>query len=462
YYHWNNQLNVLMDADTVYMGVNLSRDSVEVEKRVFFPSRYLGGLRFSKIVDGVENELVFQPDRQKFRAFFNRERLIGQFYDGGREGTLEYRVLEGEEPRWFRAEVQLISEPSSGHIKASIVLKNVDEEIRERERLKNEAEQDAMTEIYNHAAAERRITEILARDTGERCCFLVVDLDDLRKINSELGHPEGDRALRAIADCMRGRFRKSDIIGRIGGDEFVALLRNVPEQEQLQLAISGFMHRLGKVKIGPKNDRLVRVSVGGALGTAGVDDYETLYHQADLALYYVKAMGKNAFKLYEPELEKREFCYQPQSTVTLAEAEWNDSPELKRLLHAVTAYCPLVISANLTQNTYCIMEYKTFKTQKAKEDGSYDQLIQDGASTFHSGDREGFLRCFLRENLLRAYQEGERMVEHEGRQLGDDGIYRISRTVAILSEDEETGDICEISFTHVFSSAVKGAEEELL
>lgn len=458
YEQWNHRLNVLMDEDTVYMGVNLSQDVIEVEKRINSQIRYVGGRRFSETVDKVEEEMIYQPDRLKFRAFFNRERLIGQFFDGSEERILEYRAMEKKEARWFRAEVQLIREPSSGHVKASIVIRNVDGELRERERLKNEAQQDAMTEIYNHATAERLIKEVLEKNTGERCCFLVIDLDDLREINSQLGHPEGDRALKAIAACMKARFRKSDIIGRFGGDEFVVLLRNVPETEQLQVAISSFMYRLGQVKIGPQRDRLVRVSVGGAVGRAGRDDLKTLYHQADLALYYVKAMGKNGFKLYEPELEKRKFCYHPRSTAALAEMDWTNSEEFRRLLHAVTAYYPLVISANLTKNTYYMMEYKEFETQKARDEGCYDRLIEDGASTFHSEDRESFLECFLRERLLESYSKGICVVEHTGRQLGDDGIYRMARTVAVLSQEEHTGNICEISFTHVTPSDVEKEE----
>ena len=451
YQRWNSRLNALMHEYTAYMEVNLSKDVIEAEGRHGQWEETSGGRCFSEALERMAGMGIFEEDRFNFRKFFHRERLLGQFLAGNMEGTLEYRTMMEGALQWYKAELQMVSDPFSGDVKASIMISNVDTDMREREHLKNVAERDAMTGLYNHAIAETLIRQVLELSTGERVCFLIIDLDDLRDINSTLGHPEGDRALIAIADCMRAQFRKTDILGRIGGDEFVVLLRNSPEISGLRSALSSFMRKLNEIMIGPLNDWSVHASVGGTIGTAGVDDFDTLYRQADLALFYTKAMGKNNFHMYVPELEKREFRYTYRSDASLADGHALDPMEIRKLLQAVSYYCPMVISINLTKKTYYMMEYMDYTTRNSKDEGNLTQLIEDGYNSFHPEDREEFRACFNQKNMMEAYERGERMIQHVGRQIGDDGIYRMMKTVAIFTKDGKTDDICVISFTHEIS-----------
>ena len=449
YQIWTSKLNALMDEHTAYMEVNLTRDVIENESWAEDVPQTSQETCFSKNVLEVARIRVAVEDAQSFRNFFNRERLMGAFYAGKKEDSLEYLALVSGQTMWHRVELQMVSDPFNGDIKASIVLSNVDFDKRERERLNREAERDALTGLYNRATAERLIRQILERDTGEKCCFLLIDLDDLCGINSALGHPEGDRALKAIAEAMMAQFGPGDILGRIGGDEFVALMRDMPDADRPHTVITGFMNRLTKVKIGPLRDQPVHVSVGGTMGTAGVDVFKNLYKQADLALFYTKATGKNALNFYVPGMEEREFLYQSRSTVSVMRPRWYESKEFKKLLEAMAAVFSLVISVNLTKNTYYMMEYMAYTTQKAKDDGSFDQLIADGAASFHPEDRQGFLDSFGREQLLKAHAQGRQVVAYTGRQLGDDGIYRKAQTIVIFVKDEDTDDICEITLAHV-------------
>lgn len=449
YKNWSARLNALLNDHSVYMEVDLTSNLVEMESRPYDDTMRYQGHPFTEIVNSALQEQIYRKDWDGFRNFYDRTQLLGKFYSGEQECFLEYRVIYHDKFWWYRSEIRMIKDPTTDHVKASILLKDMDNEFRERDRLKDEAERDSMTGLYNHATAERLIRKVLKQNTGEQCCFLVVDLDDLRAINSDLGHPEGDKALKTIAKCMAEQFDEEDVLGRSGGDEFVALIRHVTSEEQLRERVFRFIDQLHTFTIGAHNDRPIHVSVGGSMGITGAIEFVTLYRQADLALYYTKAMGKNGFHLYRPALEKREFSYQPRSKVTMNKNDWSEAAEFKKLINAVSTYYPLVISANLTQNTFYMLEYENFTTQRAGDNGSFDQLILDGASTFHPDDRQGFLDCFLRENLLRSYTTGQYIVEHYGHQLGDDGLYRLVHTVGILSQDNATGDVCEVSFSHV-------------
>lgn len=451
YEKWNARLNAMTSEYAVYMEANLTKNLVEMDKRTVPQHQKASGRCFSEVIEKTSRTAVFEEDRIKFRMFYNRERLLGQFCEGNGQGVLEYRLLSTDGPKWYKSELQMIREPSSEDIKVIILLTNVDEDVAEKVRLKREAEQDSMTGLYNYAAVVNMIDAALGQNGGEKCCLLIVDLDDLREVNGRLGHPEGDRALRAIADCMKSKFRKSDILGRIGGDEFVAFLRNVKDEAGLTATLSRFIQTLNEQRIGSQNERPVEASVGAVIGTAGKDSFKTLYAKADLALYYTKATGKNGFHFYRPELEKRDFSYEYNSVATLEKAIQEESRDLEVVLQALSLFCPLVILANLTKNVYRMMEYTSYKTQRVREEGAFDLLIEKGAETFHSDDKESFRNCFNRQNLLCAFETGCRMVEHLGRQLGDDGVYRKVHTVVILIQDEENGDIYDITFAHFVS-----------
>lgn len=454
--NWNNRLEALMKKYTAYMEVNLTEDIIVSEGRNGEWHRDLGGRRFSDFVIQMRNIGIFKEDRWRFETFFNRERLMGQYLIGQTEAKVEYRAIVDGVALWFRAELMMVQDPVTNDLMASILYSNVDTNMREKERLTREAERDIMTGLYNHATAENLINKVLDQDTKERCCLLIVDLDDLRIINSDLGHPEGDRALKHIADQMVATFDAKSIMGRIGGDEFVVLLRDVPEMPELKALVERFMEGMRACRIGPKNDRETHVSIGGAVGLVGEHDFKALYRQADLALFYTKARGKNGFHLYVPEMEYHQVTYKPRSSVSLMQYENLDPIEVQKLLKAVAEFFPMIVSANLTKNRYYMIEYQNYSAQHSKDEGEFDVLIREGCESFHPEDRDAFLACFARENLLRAYAEGRRTVQHVGRQKGDDGVYRLVQIAGMLLEDEATGDICEMSFTHVIPAATGG------
>ena len=148
-------------------------------------------------------------------------------------------------------------------------------------------------------------------------------------------------------------------------------------------------------------------------------------------------------------MENENYAYAPHAAISMTRTDWYESREFKKLLSALSAFFPLVISVNLTQNSYYMMEYAAYATHDAANAGIFDELIEVGASTFHPDDRQSFLDCFSRESLLRAHSAGQTVVSHQGKQLGDDGVYRIVRTVVVFVNDETTDDICEITLSHI-------------
>jgi diguanylate cyclase (GGDEF)-like protein/PAS domain S-box-containing protein len=148
---------------------------------------------------------------------------------------------------------------------------------------------DALTELAN-----RRFTEItlgLSLDKWERYGWpfgvVLLDVDDFKSINDNHGHPAGDRVLQMVAKTLRGTSRPSDVVGRWGGDEFLAVLQNMDEI-QLRRSAKKFegLIRTSNLMVGG-SEVSVTVSTGAALILPG-DTVETIFQRADEALYETK------------------------------------------------------------------------------------------------------------------------------------------------------------------------------
>jgi diguanylate cyclase (GGDEF)-like protein len=172
---------------------------------------------------------------------------------------------------------------------------------REREALRRAewlAHYDVVTGLPNRALLNDRLGQecARARRAGESFALLALDLDGFKPVNDTWGHPAGDRVLAMVAERARGCMRASDTIGRLGGDEFLALLPATNEAgaleaaEKVKAAISapyafdGIEPHLG-------------VSIVVAIFPAHGGDAERLWHAADDALYEAKRAGRDRVRL---------------------------------------------------------------------------------------------------------------------------------------------------------------------
>ena len=124
----------------------------------------------------------------------------------------------------------------------------------------------------------------------------------------------------------------------------------------------------------------------------------------------------------------------------------SDSIELQHMLYAISKFFPMVIWVNLTRNIYTMLEYEKFSTKKAQTSGSFDELIEVGASTVDPERRQSFIDTFSRQSLLQAFARGETSVMLEVRQLRDDGEYGWVRTTVIFLTNHENNEVIEITF----------------
>lgn len=126
--------------------------------------------------------------------------------------------------------------------------------------------------------------------------MISIDIDHFKKINDSHGHLVGDWVLTNISELMKGRLRSTDIIGRMGGEEFLVLLPNTSEHDAMQVA-ENLRQKISQAEFSSENDaRFVVTAGGGVLGmTENMDSVEDLLRRPDRLLYEAKEPGRNMF-----------------------------------------------------------------------------------------------------------------------------------------------------------------------
>lgn len=169
--------------------------------------------------------------------------------------------------------------------------------LKEQEELKVKAEIDEMTKLFNKATAEKMAKQILEEYPDENHAILMIDIDNFKNVNDSLGHDVGDHVISVVAGIISMQFGGSDIVGRIGGDEFMVFMKNVKDREDARRKAQNIVDALCK-KENLSIPDCVSVSIGMAFSDESGIEYEPLFKKADEALYVSKEKGKSCYTEY--------------------------------------------------------------------------------------------------------------------------------------------------------------------
>lgn len=227
--------------------------------------------------------------------------------DGMRLGTL---CVIDTEPRDFPPDVleqlDCLSDAATALILAHrdrlALRERLDHEEREQIALRDRANRDPLTGLLNQAGFRARVDAVLADARGPES-LAIIDVDHFKQVNDRWGHPFGDQYLQAIAHGLRDGLGADAIVGRIGGDEFAALLpatthaAQTAATDRARLLVRGAAADMGKPDLG-------RLSIGlCAVSQVPEPTFEALYQRADIALYATKERGRNATTTFSRDLD---------------------------------------------------------------------------------------------------------------------------------------------------------------
>ncbi|MCD8278382.1 sensor domain-containing diguanylate cyclase/phosphohydrolase [Enterocloster citroniae] len=242
-------------------------------------------------------------DMAPFGAF------IQQIRSGRRYGELEFKVSDSRgRYQWCKLRATTQFDDQGKPCKAIGIVIDINEEKMAAQELKARAERDTLTRLYNKASARQRIEYLLAnREKPEGAALFIIDIDNFKMVNDQYGHMFGDAVLTKIASQLSRLFRSSDIVSRIGGDEFMALLQGVLGDEQVKMVAGRILECFDRVLEELPRECSITSSIGIAVCPRDGDDFQTLFQRADVALYHAKACGKNQYQIYDQSMESRAY-----------------------------------------------------------------------------------------------------------------------------------------------------------
>ncbi len=181
-----------------------------------------------------------------------------------------------------------------GLLTLSIFLSNK----KKQRRILRYARTDQLTGVRNKSETERKIDDWLKQGECQGVqAFMMLDLDNFKQINDTYGHLVGDRVLQSVGQLLQQLFRGDDILGRIGGDEFVILMKNLSSHEDAVTRARLLLSEIQEISIEEMEENIT-CSLGISLYPQDGTTFIELYSCADRALYIKKGKGKNGYALY--------------------------------------------------------------------------------------------------------------------------------------------------------------------
>ena len=156
------------------------------------------------------------------------------------------------------------------------------------------AEQDSLTKILN-AGTTKRLAQEYITEPQSHCAMLIIDVDDFKRINDRYGHMVGDEVMVSAAAAIKKLFRANDIVGRIGGDEFLVLMKDVSDVGIVSLRCAQILEAFGEMRFEAMKNEQLSCSVGAALSGAIKMSYDEMFLIADKAMYRAKNLGGNRY-----------------------------------------------------------------------------------------------------------------------------------------------------------------------
>ena len=183
-------------------------------------------------------------------------------------------------------------------------IRNINAQHVSQLKLEHRAEHDLLTGLLNKPSMQNRVEQYLASldPSGLPPALLIIDADGFKAINDNFGHLFGDAVLTDMAMAITKNFRHSDIIGRIGGDEFMVLFCEMPAVELLKKRCTALGDALRHTYQNGDDALPFSVSIGIALCPDHGTTYQELFQHADRALYEAKSKGRDQFCIYHPSL----------------------------------------------------------------------------------------------------------------------------------------------------------------
>lgn len=255
-----------------------------------------GSLYCGQITEGYTEQLLREVDN---RTDAVEQQLAEALHSGKPDICIELCKTDEEgNPHWMKVIGQTFYNEKKEPERVLGKVCDIDAQKKKERELQEKSQRDSLTGLLNHSTIKQQITHRLQKmKRGQVGYLIVLDVDSFKKINDTNGHLFGDAVLCSFADEMNKLFPEA-LKGRIGGDEFVCYVEDMP-REELEEKLGQLNHCMSDRYDDDKTGMHISCSLGAAVTDGTVTDYNLLFRWADVALYQVKSREKGAYDLLE-------------------------------------------------------------------------------------------------------------------------------------------------------------------
>ncbi|SDG12139.1 diguanylate cyclase (GGDEF) domain-containing protein [Selenomonas sp. WCT3] len=290
----------------IYFRWDLRTDKLELKQPVANHSYDIGTGLLDASTKLWHSGLIHPDDLHIFRYFLHKIYHSSSRYLGRTcNQACKIRIRSHKKTDYLWSEIHIITYFDDHQpVIAFGNLRNIQAQKLWQQRIEQEASFDKLTGLLNKETSRHRISEYLdsLANEAEQAGLLLIDADGFKGINDSFGHLFGDAVLADMGSAINHNFRQSDIKGRIGGDEFIVLFRNLNDLQILHNRCQVLIQKLQRQYQNGTQTLPFSISVGVSLYPEHGTDYAELFKHADRALYEAKSKGKNQYVIYHNSL----------------------------------------------------------------------------------------------------------------------------------------------------------------
>ncbi len=261
------------------------------------------GTSYSEYIFTYQQNRIHPDDLHLALEHTSTDNIIKNFNEGVQKINSEYRMLQPNGSyHWIQDSITITQDEASKDI---IALQTIVDDIHDMKMqeaaLMQDTQLDYLVGAYNRKTTEMLISQHLENDTF--ATMFLLDLDNFKAVNDNMGHAYGDNVLKEFYSGIARHCRKDDIIGRLGGDEFIVFFKNAVSKKEISSKAEKICATSERTYT--DNDGKVSVSVSCSIGIAIAPKdgttYQELYAASDSAMYASKRSGKNSYVFYGEE-----------------------------------------------------------------------------------------------------------------------------------------------------------------
>lgn len=244
-------------------------------------------------MDLKNTDFIYHEDRGVFSEYSRALR------SGKGMVESEFRIINANSVYvWCHTRGKTLFDEKKNPIRVIGKIVNIDLHKKELQTLEYKAKRDPLTSVYNKSITKELIDSFTESYPNGTHVFMIIDIDDFKGINDRYGHLQGDKILTFVINEIKKIFNSGEILGRIGGDEFVVFIGNISDKSIIMQKAALLQEVLRTVY----HDDFCDISVSGSIGVSVYPrdgkNYNELLMCADKALYQVKEDGKDGYKLF--------------------------------------------------------------------------------------------------------------------------------------------------------------------